>query len=80
MVPVLYVSGGGAFSVVCANAEIAANVLSQIKLDVRPMYSNPPLHGAQIVATVFGDPALYKEWYAFLKLTCVINLFVGFLS
>jgi len=64
----LYGERIGAFSVVCANAEIAANVLSQIKLDVRPMYSNPPLHGAQIVATVFSDPALRQEWTSELKI------------
>jgi len=63
----LYGERIGAFSVVCANNDIAANVLSQIKLDVRPMYSNPPLHGAQIVATVLSDPTLYQEWIAELK-------------
>jgi aspartate/tyrosine/aromatic aminotransferase len=63
----LYGERIGAFSVVCASAEVASNVLSQIKLDVRPMYSNPPLHGAEIVATVFGDAALYKEWVDELK-------------
>lgn len=28
----------------------------------RAMYSNPPLHGAKIVATVLSDPQLYKLW------------------
>lgn len=26
------------------------------------MYSNPPIHGARIVANVVGDPALFNEW------------------
>ena len=25
------------------------------------MYSNPPVHGARIVANVVGDPALFKD-------------------
>ena len=28
------------------------------------MYSNPPAHGARIVATVLGDPLLAAEWRA----------------
>lgn len=28
----------------------------------RPMYSNPPLHGALIAAKVLGDKALFEEW------------------
>jgi len=26
------------------------------------MYSNPPAHGARIVAAVVGDPALFAQW------------------
>ena len=26
------------------------------------MYSNPPVHGARIVAHVVGDPILFNEW------------------
>lgn len=63
----LYGERIGAFTAVCANESIAARALSQMKLDVRAMYSNPPLHGARIVATVAGDAALYKEWIAELK-------------
>lgn len=50
----------------CANADWAAKAASQIKLDVRPMYSNPPIHGARVVATVLGDAGLYKEWYVYV--------------
>lgn len=31
------------------------------------MFSNPPLHGAQIVAKVLGDPSLRSRWEAELK-------------
>ena len=40
---------------VCGSADIAVKVESQLKLVIRPMYSNPPLHGASIVATILKD-------------------------
>ncbi|EPS71467.1 aspartate aminotransferase, partial [Genlisea aurea] len=40
----------------------ACRVRSQIKRIARPMYSNPPVHGARIVANVVGNPDLFKEW------------------
>lgn len=40
---------------VCNNADVASRVESQLKLVIRPMYSNPPLHGASIVATILKD-------------------------
>jgi len=63
----LYGERIGAFSMVCKNAENAAAVLSQLKLIVRPMYSNPPLHGALLVSTILSDPVLSKEWYEEVK-------------
>ena len=35
---------------------------SQLKRLARPMYSNPPIHGARIVTNVVGNPALFDEW------------------
>ena len=52
----------GALSVVCAGADEAARVLSQLKIVVRTNYSNPPTHGAQIVATVLNTPELRAQW------------------
>jgi len=63
----LYGERVGALTVVCANESIAAKALSQIKLDVRAMYSNPPIHGARIVATIAADPELTQEWIRELK-------------
>lgn len=37
-------------------------VKSQLKRLARPMYSNPPIHGARIVANVVGNPELFNEW------------------
>ncbi len=58
----LYGERVGALSVVCASAAEAARVLSQMKVVIRTNYSNPPIHGAQIVATVLSTPALRKQW------------------
>ena len=58
----LYGERVGALSVVAANAEEAARVLSNLKRTVRTNYSNPPTHGGQIVATVLNDPQLKALW------------------
>ncbi|MEJ6004239.1 amino acid aminotransferase [Paucibacter sp. AS339] len=58
----LYGERVGALSVVCASAEEAARVLSQLKIVIRTNYSNPPTHGAQVVATVLSTPALRGLW------------------
>ena len=58
----LYGERVGALSVVCADAEEAARVLSQLKIVIRTNYSNPPTHGAALVETVLGDPELRAEW------------------
>ncbi len=58
----LYGERVGALSVVCASADEAAKVLSQLKIVIRTNYSNPPTHGAQVVATVLSTPALRAQW------------------
>ncbi|MEK8033226.1 amino acid aminotransferase [Ideonella sp. DXS29W] len=58
----LYGERVGALSVVCENKEEAARVLSQLKIVIRTNYSNPPTHGAQVVATVLTTPALRQQW------------------
>lgn len=64
----LYNERVGTLNVVCASAEQARTVQSQLKaFCVRSNYSNPPSHGARIVAKVLGDPALRAEWEAELK-------------
>jgi aspartate aminotransferase len=52
----LYGERVGALSVVCADADEAKRVESQLKILIRPFYSNPPAHGARIVAKILGDP------------------------
>jgi aspartate aminotransferase len=63
----LYGERVGAFSLVTASPEEKARVDSQIKIVVRPMYSNPPLHGARIAANILSTPELYTQWEADVK-------------
>ncbi|KRT80535.1 hypothetical protein AMK59_6739 [Oryctes borbonicus] len=63
----LYGERAGAFTVVTKSKEEAAKVLSQIKILIRPMYSNPPLHGARIVNEILGDKELRMEWLKEVK-------------
>jgi len=58
----LYGERVGALSVVCSSSEEASRVLSQLKIVIRTNYSNPPTHGAQVVATVLSTPALRSLW------------------
>ncbi|SEL20017.1 aromatic-amino-acid transaminase [Roseateles sp. YR242] len=58
----LYGERVGALSVVCSSAEETTKVLSQLKIVIRTNYSNPPTHGAQVVATVLSTPALRAQW------------------
>ncbi len=58
----LYGERVGALSVVCASKDEAARVLSQLKIVIRTNYSNPPTHGATVVATVLTTPALRALW------------------
>lgn len=34
---------------------------------MRPLYSNPPIHGARIAETVLNDAALNKQWLGEVK-------------
>jgi aromatic-amino-acid transaminase len=58
----LYGERVGALSVVCACADAAARVLSQLKRVIRTNYSNPPTHGAAVVAHVLSTPPLRAQW------------------
>ena len=58
----LYGERVGALSVVCADKEECARVLSQLKIVIRTNYSNPPIHGGAVVAAVLNDPTLRAQW------------------
>lgn len=58
----LYNQRIGAFSVVASSADAARAAMSQVKVCIRVNYSNPPSHGARLVATVLADPAMRAGW------------------
>ncbi|KAI6077521.1 Aspartate aminotransferase [Aix galericulata] len=63
----LYGERAGAFTVICSDAEEAKRVESQLKILIRPMYSNPPLNGARIASIILNTPELRKEWLVEVK-------------
>ncbi|MBA0693801.1 hypothetical protein Goari_004149, partial [Gossypium aridum] len=63
----LYGERVGALSIVCKAADVASRVESQLKLVIRPMYSNPPIHGASIAMTILKNSDMYNEWKIELK-------------
>jgi aromatic-amino-acid transaminase len=58
----LYGERVGALSVLCHDKEEANRVLSQLKIVIRANYSNPPIHGGQVVAMVLNSPDLRALW------------------
>ena len=58
----LYGERVGALSIVAVSADEAARALSQLKRVVRTNYSNPPMHGGQVVATALATPELRQMW------------------
>lgn len=58
----LYGERDGALSLVCADADEAKRVRSQVKIVIRTNYSNPSTHGAALVTTVLGDGELREQW------------------
>lgn len=58
----LYGERAGAFSLITSDKDEAARTLSQLKILIRPMYSNPPIHGARIVTTILSTPELKEIW------------------
>ncbi len=60
----LYGERVGALSVVAADAAQAKLVGEQVKIAIRTNYSTPPTHGALLVSTILGDPALRAQWTA----------------
>ena len=58
----LYGERVGALSIVTADKDETARVVSQVKRVVRTNYSNPPTHGAAVVAAVLSNPQLRQLW------------------
>lgn len=58
----LYGERVGALTVVTQSKDETARVLSQVKRVIRTNYSNPPTHGASVVAAVLASPELKALW------------------
>ncbi|MEI7531466.1 MAG: amino acid aminotransferase [Betaproteobacteria bacterium] len=58
----LYGERVGALTVVTQNKDETLKVVSQIKRVVRTNYSNPPTHGASVVAAILNSKELRKMW------------------
>ncbi|CAF3331132.1 unnamed protein product [Rotaria socialis] len=44
------------------SCDIVSKFRTQMTTIIRRNYSNPPVHGAYIVATILNNPNLYEEW------------------
>lgn len=58
----LYGERIGALSVVTSGDDAAKRVESQLKVLIRGLYSNPPSHGARLIATILTDERLRAQW------------------
>ena len=58
----LYGERVGALTLVAGDADAAQRALSQVRISIRTNYSNPPTHGAAIVATILSDAKLRAQW------------------
>jgi aspartate aminotransferase len=64
----LYGERIGAFSIVADNPTEAQAIESQLKILIRPMYSNPPIYGARVVSTILADADLTSQWRKEVKI------------
>lgn len=58
----LYNERVGAITLVAPEASVADTAFSQVKYTIRANYSNPPAHGAAVVATILGNDTLRTIW------------------
>ncbi|MEW7311606.1 amino acid aminotransferase [Buttiauxella gaviniae] len=58
----LYNERVGACTLVAADANTVDRAFSQMKSVIRANYSNPPAHGASVVATILSNEALRTIW------------------
>ncbi|GAB6025819.1 Aspartate aminotransferase, mitochondrial [Chamberlinius hualienensis] len=63
----LYGERVGAFSLITGSKKEAEAVLSQVKILIRPMYSNPPIFGARVASIILNDKDLRSQWLKDVK-------------
>ena len=54
-------------TIVCDNEQERKSVESQVKIIIRPLYSNPPVHGARVTTEILSNPKYYSKWFVLLK-------------
>jgi len=64
----IYGQRAGCLSIVTGSKKETDVVMSRIKQIARPIYSNPPIHGARLVDIVLSSPELTSEWHSELKI------------
>lgn len=64
----LYGERLGAVTFLCGSESEQKAVESQVKIIIRPLWSNPPIHGARIALRILQRPELYSEWLEEMKL------------
>jgi len=64
----LYGERVGALSFISQDKGDLERVMSQLKVLIRRMYSNPPRHGAQVASKVLNTPELNALWLKEVKL------------
>jgi aspartate/tyrosine/aromatic aminotransferase len=63
----IYGERAGTLSVVTGSKTETEVVMSRLKQIARPIWSNPPIHGARLINVVLENPELVKEWHRELK-------------
>jgi aspartate aminotransferase len=58
----LYSERIGALHVVGSSTEVAKRVRSQLAVLTRSEISNPPAHGARLVALILNNPEFFEQW------------------
>lgn len=66
----------GDFTVVCKDADEARGVESQLKTLIHPVYSSPPLSGAQVALTILTSLDFQKQWLQEVQVmaNCIISM------
>ncbi|HEY2810163.1 MAG TPA: amino acid aminotransferase [Rhabdochlamydiaceae bacterium] len=63
----LYGERVGALFIIAKNSKTKEHIHSRVKQMIRANYSNPPRHGAAIVAHILSDPSLKSHWMLEVK-------------
>jgi aspartate aminotransferase len=63
----LYGERIGALHIVTSSTEVANKIRSQLSVLTRSEISNPPAHGARLVALILNKPELFEQWKEDIK-------------